>query len=272
MLFKSIIINKIFIVIFFISNCVNFNLSLSYNLFDNLKHVVLDLIEINISLLSSKTFYTLGLATPLYLSALSIDTRLHYLFYDQKAHRNIRQLELFNSVLNRQMSDNLLANFIILSSLGIFSDNKNFQDIGYKLMLGLCSMGLVKKIIKLINWDGALRPNNQYFIHGEKYYGGFPSGHLMTMSYLNTIWIQQFGLKDSSLLILATTYMFVDYLVQNRHYISQLIAGSAIGIIYGCAVNFCLNQETDKDLKTYISKEAIKLDMINKNLRFNYYF
>jgi len=273
MLLKKNIINKTIFIMFFLSNCLYCNLNFCYSLLNNLKNICLDTFEINSNLFSLSTLHILSLSTPIYLFALDFDQKINYLFYNKIEHQNIRQFTDFNFKYNIELSDILLTNSIFLSSIGYFSNNQKFKTISYKLMLGLCCAGIVKKIIKLIKWNNSLRPNNQNFIKNQKYYGGFPSGHLMTMSYLSTIWINQLGIKKAFPIIAATSYIFIDYIVKNRHYISQLIAGSTLGIIYGCAVNSCLNTKINNNkLDKYLNRNIIKLDTFNKKLKLTYYF
>lgn len=246
---------------------------LKFNFKDALGNVAWDVFEINKSLVSINTLNILCLTVPIYVVCLNIDQKLNYLFYDKKTHMNIKQFTNFNNI---DLSNILLTGSISLSSLVFFSNNQEVKIASYSLMLGLCSMGLFKKIIKLIKWQNSIRPYNGNFVENKIYYGGFPSGHLMTMAYLSTIWLNQIGLKYSFPFIMATGYMFIDYIVKNRHYISQLIAGATLGLTYGCAVNLYTNKRLNRKLGKHlkINFDIVKLDLCNKkvSIRLSYDF
>jgi len=261
---------KIAISIIFFS--FNSSLCILYNNYDNLKNnaknIALDIIGINRSIINLSTLSTLYFALPTYLASLDIDKKINFIFYDKANHKHIRQfinLDYKYKNMNIEFCNILLAGSITTSAIYYLSHNPKNNIFSRNLMLGLCCLGFYKKLIKLVKWKRSLRPKNQNFTRNKKYYGGFPSGHLMTMSYLTTVWTYQTNIYKSSPFIIATSYMFIEYIMKNRHYLSQLIAGSTLGIIYGVAVHSYINKKLNRPINI-INPDLIKLNIANKNL------
>lgn len=213
----------------------------------NIKNLLLDTVDIHKNIFDLNTLNVLSLSCPLYLISLDFDQDLNYMFYDKKNNKNIRQFTEFNynysNIFN--ITDILLTSSLILNFSSIISKDYKLRLIGYKSLLGLISMNLVKKSIKFIKWQNSLRPYNQNF---RRDYGGLPSGHLMTITYLTIISLKQFGFTRSITYLLSFGYIAIDYIIRNRHYLSQLIAGVTLGSVYGFAVNSSIKCSISENL------------------------
>lgn len=228
----------------------------------NISKITYDIVNINKNLIKKDTLNILALATPFYLTSLIFDKNISSIFYGKKDHKNVNYLPYYSSYL--QISNILLSGSIICCLSCLLSNDKKFRLTNYELLLGLPLIGISKSLIKLIKWNGSLRPPNQYFIKDKKYYGGFPSGHLTTMSYISTIWIKQYGIKTTSPFLLISGYMFLDYIMQNRHYTSQLIAGITLGSIFGLAVSSLIDDKILSKSNLKLKSEDLDLKLIYK--------
>lgn len=228
------ILNKSILIILFSFNLFSFSF---YNI-----DLFSDFISIHRNIFKLNTLNIFSALCPVYLISLGVDQDLNYIFYDKKNSKNIRQFTDFKYNYSNILdpSDILLTSSLILNFSSIFF--KDYRSVGCNSVLGLISMNLVKKSIKFIKWPNSLRPYNQNF---KRDYGGFPSGHLMTITYLSIISIEQFGFLKSLPYIISFSYISVDYIVKNRHYLSQLVAGVILGSVYGFSVNSSIKNSLD---------------------------
>jgi len=80
------------------------------------------------------------------------------------------------------------------------------------------------------------------FFHYGTAYSSFPSGHAMvTFTVMSMLWLLY--PKYRWLYVLICLTMFSAQLILYYHYLSDLIAGSCLGIIVGSLSTFCLKQQ-----------------------------
>jgi membrane-associated phospholipid phosphatase len=117
---------------------------------------------------------------------------------------------------------------------------------------------LIKKFDVHMVGKGCLRPWNEHFSSVQRARGGFPSGHLATVSYAATLYGVRFGPKWGVPLGLLTAAVGVSFLNCNRHYISQILAGVGLGAIYGVAAS---KQVDFRLARNYEARLQTKLDV-----------
>lgn len=110
------------------------------------------------------------------------------------------------------------------------------------LVLIFCTvwMSVVKRFLKnfvnAMHIRPALRPPSSAYPRGM-YFGGFPSGHVsqgfVAIIVVHHVW----GLSNlmGILLVLQTLFTCLWVVAENRHYFSQIVAGLALGAVYGFA-------------------------------------
>lgn len=256
----------------------NLKILISILIFNNLNcyfykiiftEILKDSIEINKNLISKDNLKICLIISPFYFTSLYIDKYINYLFYDKNLNSNIRQITDLK-FYNFDISNILLTNSILTTTCYVLSNNLKYNIIGTELFLGLFFMGITKNIVKLFKWSKSIRPLNHNFTKKNIYYGGFPSGHLATISYISYIWYNQFGYESSLPLFFTFGYTFFDYLIKNRHYLSQILAGIGLGLIYGNTINKIIKKKLFYYNLNKVNCFRYKLNY-NK-LEFNYLF
>lgn len=205
-----------------------------------LQTAIYDALTLNLNLISKETLIITGIAVPAYFIARPHDRWIHSCFYDKKHHKNKHQLPFCCKFAAEK---GLAIPLLVTAGLGAFSKDIELQTTSYAFWVGLpCSWGY-KKALKSTRGDHCLRPANEHFDRRDKSYGGFPSGHVMEMAYFTTLFGLRYGPKAWIPLTAATTYVFAELAICNRHFVSQLICGAAIGTAFGFATNKLVNKK-----------------------------
>lgn len=219
--------------VFFIMGLINFSF---LNLFSNMpiyKEMWYDLIETNYNMFSKDTVAIGGIILPFYFLAKQHDHKLHNCFYDRHKHKN---LYAFPKKAHDFANHGQLAIVAALAPL-IFVSDPEIKSTATMLWIGLpyvYGLGVaLKKTIPAGSY--CIRPKNQHFDKHKKVYGGFPSGHMLEMTYIFTLFAFSLGYKWAIPIGAYTAFMAIDFTVGNRHYASQVIAGAAIGAAFGYA-------------------------------------
>lgn len=182
---------------------------------------------------STRSCFTMGFLTHSWM-----DERIQREFYDRKKHENIHQLPPWLSSWGKK-GFKQIRHFLLLALVWPSSHALSHEA---NLVLILCTvwMSVFKRILKNLvdsmHIRPALRPPNQAFPRGM-YFGGFPSGHVSQCFVAMLIVYHVWGLTNvmGIALVLQTLLTFVWVVSANRHYLSQVIAGLALGAIYGFA-------------------------------------
>ena len=172
---------------------------------------------------------------PVYCVARQCDECLHRCFYQQSTHTNIRQLPVW-SVACANIGV-LAVPMLITGGLALCSSDTVIKTTSRVFIMSLPFTWVAKRMLKLLTGDFCLRPRNQYFSRYKRMCGGFPSGHMFEAVYMATLFGLQWGYRWGVSLSFGAVFLGVNFIVCNRHYISQLVAGAALGLIYGCAAH-----------------------------------
>lgn len=167
-----------------------------------------------------------------------MDGRIHKEFYNLREHKNIHQLPPWLSNWGKK-GFKYIRQLILIAAV-LPGSHEMSREANMVLILCTVWMSVFKRILKNIV-DGlhirpALRPPNQSFPRGM-YFGGFPSGHVSQCFVAMLLVYHVWGLNNlMGMALLAQTLLtFVWVVSANRHYLSQVIAGLALGAIYGFA-------------------------------------
>lgn len=135
-----------------------------------------------------------------------------------------------------------ITSLILLS----FSEsNQHRQRTAQLYAIIMPCVWLTKGLLKLIPMNASLRPKNQCFTRRKKYFGGFPSGHVMETVYTATFFGTQLGWSYGAPLGILAGAIAINSITYNRHFLSQVVAGAGLGIIFACAGNKALRYGHD---------------------------
>lgn len=171
---------------------------------------------------------------PFYLTARTIDEDVQSRFYDSLRHKNVEQLP---STCHKIAKSGIAIPMIGLSSLMFFAHDEDLRTTARVYAIGLPFVHSGKDAIKAIKTKACLRPWHESFSCEKRSSGGFPSGHMANVAYTATLFGMRHGLKFGVPLGLFSAFVLVDFVNCNRHYISQLIAGAGLGMVYAFAAN-----------------------------------
>lgn len=217
--------------------------------------VAQDIVGINLNIVSFSTFKIFVSMFPFVLVGRMVDGRLQSCFYDRVHHKNICQLD---DACRMFAKHSLVFPCCLAGALSCAARDDDVKETSRMFIKGLPFVMLVSNLIKkfdvCIVGKGCLRPWNEHFSRVKRSRGGFPSGHLATVSYAATLYGVRFGPKWGVPLGLLTAAVGVSFLNCNRHYISQILAGIGLGAMYGVAaskqVDFRLAKKYDTCLCT----------------------
>jgi len=183
----------------------------------------------------------LALAVMIYavylLRSSGVDRYIHCLFYDKDTHTNIHQLPEWVSILGR-FGFKALRLYCI--GLVLFCGDVRIPEL--LLIQGSLWLGILKRIVKMVTdeckLETAIRPRNERFDHKALYYGGTPSGHMCQIAFGLWLFWYHYGLNYYLTIFSLCQYLVATVYVvsSNRHFLSQTIAGTSLGVIFAIAI------------------------------------
>ena len=196
-----------------------------------------DFAEFNKYLFSLDTVRIIAAGVPLYMIARILDKPTHTFFYCKKHHCNTREMP---SALYHGINAGLGVLMVGMASLSLYPGNRHLQRTAQLYALTLPYTWGIKKLLKTVKCDGCRRPKNQWFDCHKKYYGGCPSGHMMEITYTAVLFGTQMGPAFGVPLGIFAGAVALESISCNRHFLSQLVAGVGLGVIFGVAANKAL--------------------------------
>lgn len=227
--------------------------------------LIKDAVEVNYNLFSINTVKIITAFTPLYITTRMIDERVHKNFHDREHHKDINKMPSTLCKVVGKLGD---VGIIAFTSLAIFAPNEQVRTTARIFGLGAGFALLTKDLIKELHIDAGLRPWCEKFDSKKRSYGGFPSGHMIEATYMTTVLGMQYGLKAAIPLTLFSGMMFAVLVNCNRHYVSQVVAGAAVGVVYGVAANTLINKRLSSDLSVDLYCNAHGAPQVSMNYRF----
>ncbi len=188
-------------------------------------------------LFSLDTFKILTFSIPIYGLARICDQSIQKNFFCHISQKNTCQLP---SSFYHAMHEGFIGFAVGVGVYGIIKSMQNnrewyYETVGYTVLL--LSTWAIKNIIKLWKHDGCLRPYHEKHAPCSRSYGGFPSGHMSIITGAATYWWMQRGPVLGIPFALFGLGSIVSLVNVNRHYASQVIAGTALGLIIGIAAS-----------------------------------
>lgn len=207
---------------------------------------VKDAFWLNANLISADSFIVIAATLPVYLFTRVIDDHVQCHFFSHYNHKNINQFPCWCHELARFSVGVPIA---ILGSLAFLSDNAEWAEAGWMLLVGLPFLVFGKDIIKKFDADFCLRPWHQDFLKDHKRsLGGFPSGHMAEAVFIATLYGLRFGPQLGVPLSFFAAALGIIFLNCNRHYASQIVAGAGLGVLYGVAANKVIDSKLGEEV------------------------
>jgi membrane-associated phospholipid phosphatase len=178
------------------------------------------------------TYKILMLSGPLYMAGRAVDKPTHNYFYNAQKHKNIHTIA---PVFKYSVDPIMGVSITTLLLLQIISKDPHARRVSQVFLAALPFLSLYKDVLKTIHIKGALRPKNECFSADKTFYGGFPSGHMWEAAFMTYLFGAELGpnfavpLSAFSLLVAAQSVAI------NRHTVSQVVAGAALGVAFGVA-------------------------------------
>ncbi|XP_049851167.1 uncharacterized protein LOC126325503 [Schistocerca gregaria] len=184
---------------------------------------------------TSKIFLSIGCL--LYPLACLCNEPVYKYFYDHVENRGAYQLPLWFCTIGKSGFKRIrfFMTIICLSPLSLCLPI--YQKTNFVLIISSIWMSLfkhtVKKITSCLRVKFAHRPPNTMFSKNACY-NGFPSGHVsqvvMGVAVVSSLWNIHSLLGYILSLQLLVTVIWI--IMSNRHYVSQVFAGSIMGLIF----------------------------------------
>lgn len=176
---------------------------------------------------------------PFWAASYSFDDRAHHRFYCEKHHTNKNQCSCHWADLSECLVGVSIGSLV---SCSFAVKNRQLQRTAQLYAITLPITWAAKKLIKQIEWKGNRRPGSADYSK-KCHWGGFPSGHMLEMTYATVLFGLSMGPGFAIPLGISTVIIGGTFVQTNRHYISQLVAGAAIGTLFGFAAYWAISQE-----------------------------
>lgn len=196
--------------------------------------VVVDIFDLGKNLLTVDSARIIAGFTPVYIATRWVDEDVQKSFYDGACHKNINQLP---KVCHQAAQKGVAAPMVFLSSLTFFGWTEDIRLTGRMTAITLPFVQSGKDIIKKAEFKACLRPWHEEFSDKKRSTGGFPSGHMANVTFMTALWWKRHGPKWGIPLSLFSVLVFVDFANCNRHYVSQLVAGAGLGLLFAFAAD-----------------------------------
>lgn len=233
-------------------SCVDTNLSFQeqptfekggwqFNTHNPVGKLIKDIFELNANLLSWTSYKIIGSTFPLFIGGRMVDIDLQNCFYCKESHKNINQLPKGFQTFAKWSIGVPIAFF---GSQIFWQCNEELRETAWVFMIGMPFVIFGKEIIKKLRINAARRPWNEYFSCDERAFGGFPSGHMAEATYMAFLYGWRYGPRYGAPLGCVAGLVAVAFVNCNRHYLSQIVAGAGLGMMYA----FAANKLIDKNL------------------------
>lgn len=204
--------------------------------FNSFSSLVQDAFLINKNIFSLDSFKIITATFPLIAASVMFDKRLHSCFYDKKFHKNIHQLD---ACCHGFAKYGIVFPVFMGVNLAFSARDEDVRLTSQMFLVGLPFVMLAGDLIKAfkIGDDWCLRPWHERFSCVQRSHGGFPSGHMALAAYAAALYGMRFGVQFGVPLGAYAAFLGISFVNCNRHYLSQIVAGAGLGVIYAFAAS-----------------------------------
>jgi membrane-associated phospholipid phosphatase len=193
-----------------------------------------DALQLHKNLFSVDSFKIITTFFPFYVGSRMIDDRLQCCFYDGKHHKNKYIIPKWcHDVAQFSISVPIIG----LGSQMFFGKTLDMRHTSRVFLLGVPFLIWTKDLIKKLEFEANLRPWHEDFDCKKRAGGGFPSGHMAEITYTATLYGMRYGPAYALPLSGIAAFLGVSFVACNRHYLSQIVAGAGLGVIYAFAAD-----------------------------------
>jgi len=180
---------------------------------------------------------------PFYAIGRMTDVRIQEKFHDGHNHENRHQFDPF---YYQCANYSLIVPGAIAAGALAFSRDEELRTTSWLFFVGLPSVYIVKKAVKELDLGKACeRPCCEGFSRHKRAKNGFPSGHTAAIAYAAFLYGKRMGYKYAVPLGILTVGVGLSFTSCNRHYLSQLFAGAALGALYAYAADKVATKKMD---------------------------
>lgn len=190
---------------------------------------------------------------PFFLIARQLDEDIQCRFYDGMCHKNINQ---FPKSCHNLAKHCVGIPMVLLSSLMLWAPWADVRQTARMYAIGLPFVHSGKDVIKKVRSKCCLRPWHEDFSCKKRSSGGFPSGHMANVTYAATLFGLRHGIKWALPLSFFAAFVFADFVNCNRHYVSQIIAGAGLGVLYAVAANAVIERHLSERCELSMGVDA----------------
>lgn len=212
--------------------------------------ILSDMIMLQRYLFTWDTVKLLAVIVPSVLATRQCDDKIHSNFYDHECHKNKNQVPGWVCELARVINGPIIA---LLGIEAFLSKDEDFRLTCQAMLVGVPFLIYVNQAIKKLRCDMSLRPWNGNFSCEERVSGGFPSGHVSKATYLAVLYGVRYGPKFAIPLSLLAAFTGTVFVISNRHYASQIVAGIGFGAAYALAADKLVSSKLTKNVAFDVS-------------------
>lgn len=230
--------------------------------------ILKDVFEIHMNLATFDFFKIAGAVFPVFVGLRMHDEKIHEHFYDAKHHKNKNQCAFLNHFVAQEA---IAIPILALVSLSVFSHDEDLRATSRVFAIGMPFVLLAKDAIKQLRFKAAYRPYCEWFPKKNKHVcGGFPSGHMAEMAYMTVLYSMRHGIKFAIPLTALSIYVGATFVACNRHYASQIAAGTGLGALYAVAASHVIDEKLERRRLKGFEMGLDSMSTGNLALSFNY--
>lgn len=234
------------------------------------KRILKDAYLITKNLFDPDTFKVIVSTIPFYITASMIDERLHHCFYEPELHKNVCQLDPFFCGFAQY---GFTFPVFFASALSMAARDERLKHTSRIFIIGLPLVFVTSDLLKkCIFVPAAFRPRHEDFSCRKRWYRGFPSGHMALVSYAAFTYGLQMGPKYAVPFGLLAAFVGASFINCNRHYLSQIVAGTGFGALFAFATSKAVDQKLaclhDKNIKLGLSVDNKGAPALNLSFHF----
>ena len=212
-----------------------------------LKEGLDSIVSLNVNLISWDTFRLAVAAFPFFIASRMIEGHLQGHFYCKNHHKNRHQL---HNICFQIADRGIGFPIILLGSYALYGRTQETRRAGRLFLTAMPFVIFGKDILKMLDFDFCKRPWHEKHSNKKRACGGFPSGHMAEAVYMASFFGMEYGPSHAIPLGIFAGFVGVTFINCNRHYLSQIVAGSVWGGMFAIS--------SHKIMQKYSKKHALE--------------